>query len=118
MKCKNRPFIMGHPLINVYIYIHYLGHQREFPFFKSDVKICQYMKDAIITKSEQFSSLEKDYPRVHQLITCLSIDIKLPQRISINHLRVPPPLFLRYNFEKNFFFVFVFYEEAMCWSFV
>jgi hypothetical protein len=44
------------------------------------------MKDVIITKSEQFSSLEKDYPRVRQLITCLSIDIKLPQRISINHL--------------------------------
>jgi hypothetical protein len=40
------------------------------------------MKNVIITKSEQFSSLEKDYPRVRQLTTCLSIDIKLPQRIS------------------------------------
>jgi hypothetical protein len=33
------------------------------------------------------------------------------------YLRIPP-LFLRYNFEKKIVFVFVFYEEAMCWSFV
>lgn len=64
--------------------------QRELPFLKdgsnlsvkSDIKICQYIKEVIITKSEQLSSLEKNYPRVHQLTICLSIDIKLPQRIS------------------------------------
>ncbi len=49
---------------------------------KSDVPISRYMRDVIINKSEEFSEFERQYPRVHQLTTCLSIDIELPQRIS------------------------------------
>ncbi len=49
---------------------------------KSDVPISRYMRDVIITKFEEFSELERQYPRVRQLTTCLSIDIELPQRIS------------------------------------
>jgi hypothetical protein len=48
---------------------------------KSDVKICRYMRDVIINKVEEFSELERYYPRVRQLTTCLSIDIELPLRI-------------------------------------
>jgi hypothetical protein len=48
---------------------------------KPDVKICRYMRDVIINKVEEFSELERYYPRVRQLTTCLSIDIELPQRI-------------------------------------
>jgi hypothetical protein len=40
------------------------------------------MRDVIITKPEEFSELERHYPRVRQLTTCLSIDIELPQCIS------------------------------------
>jgi hypothetical protein len=63
--------------------------KRELPFFKdgsnltvkSDVKICQYIKEIFITQSEEFSQLEKCYSRVRQIRTCLSIDIQL-QHIS------------------------------------
>ncbi len=48
----------------------------------SDVKISEYLNDVIITKSEEFIQLKTEFIRTRQLITCLSIDIELPLRIS------------------------------------
>lgn len=57
---------------------------RHFPSKQSvtsDVKISQYTKQILVTRSEQYSQLKNEYIRVRELSICLSIDIELPLRI-------------------------------------
>ena len=76
--------------------------RRKFLFLEdqSDGKISPYVKDIIITKSEQFFELEKYYPRVRRLRTSLPIEIKLPQRISkliLNEETSKDSFFIQFN---------------------
>jgi len=48
----------------------------------SDVKRAKYIDHIMITKQDDFVLLNTQFGRVRQVTTCLSIDIKLPLRVS------------------------------------
>jgi hypothetical protein len=52
------------------------------PSVSSDVKRSTYKKHMIITEDNEFTLLNTDFGHVCEIISCLSIDIKLPFRIS------------------------------------